>query len=98
MKSEKKASGSRLQALGIDDRRPTTPTGQAYLSYTGDGMRRIGGVGEFNKKLPALPVSTSIGRQYDTDEMRERGWVVKWVDENYTGTVPAPEESPSPAK
>lgn len=71
-------------------------SGQAYLTYTGEGLRRIGGVGEFSKNLPALPVSTSIAVQYDTPEMRELGWVVSARPKNaIVAPPPTPDSVPT---
>ena len=64
---------------------------EAYLSYTGESVRTIGGVGEFGKDLPALKVSASIANQYDNDEMRDLGWLVSWEvpDENIPAEIEA---------
>ena len=87
---------------------------QALLSFHGPGERIMGGVGAFGayegtddqgnaialKHEPVL-VSESVASQYDTEEMREQGWVVEWQDVAPASSLSffAPETAPplSPA-
>jgi hypothetical protein len=60
---------------------------QAYLTRTSAEVSMIGGVGLFAAHLPALPVPDSIAHQYDTEEMRAQGWVVRWVDDDHSAAT-----------
>lgn len=63
---------------------------QAYLSYTGPELRVMGGVGDFSKDLPPLPVSDSIANQYESEEMKSLGWVVERRGEAQEDLSPEP--------
>lgn len=67
---------------------------QAYLKNEHPELRIIGGIGEFAAHLPALPVPDSIAHQYDTDEMRAQGWVVRWVEHDHGAFVGAHGDAP----
>jgi len=58
------------------------PRRQAYLSFNGKIDQTITGVGLFSKGIPPEPVSDSIARQFETDEMKALGWIVEWRDES----------------
>lgn len=68
----------------------------AMLKRTVPELATIGGIGDFAEDLPALPVSDSIGHEYDTPEMQELGWVVEWVAAPERETEPEPDPEPEP--
>ena len=72
-----KKEGDRQEAISnSEESRPSKK--QAYLSFQGKTDQTITGVGLFSKGIPPEPVSDSIARQFEADEMKSLGWVVEW--------------------
>lgn len=68
---------------GVENPQPP----QAYLSFRGEGDRIVTGLGLFSKGIPPEPVSDSIARQFESEEMKNLGWVVEWRDPSRSTTT-----------